>query len=150
MTRTLLVGAPEYYGILAEIEKSFTKPRRPSSRTIWKKGFKAPWVTLRNRKNNPNKSATEQVRRKLSIAFSGVNNPQYGKRGPLSPAWKGGLFSLQERIRPITEYKIWRKAVFARDCFRCRICGKDSNHDLEAHHIKSLSQIFLDNNTRTV
>lgn len=34
------------------------------------------------------------------------------------------------------EYKEWRSFVFARDNYTCQMCGKPSNGDIEAHHIK--------------
>jgi hypothetical protein len=60
------------------------------------------------------------------------------KRGALSPSWKGGKedkYDQLERRRP--EYIAWRKTVFARDNYRCRIPNCNNHeHYVEPHHIK--------------
>jgi hypothetical protein len=54
--------------------------------------------------------------------------------------WKGGIsqFTRPERsnIMGTTEYKLWRKAVFQRDHYKCTKCGDDKGGNLEADHIK--------------
>lgn len=53
------------------------------------------------------------------------------KTGADHPGWKGG-----RKNRPYgADDHNWRRAVFTRDDFRCRRCGKRSG-DLHAHHIK--------------
>jgi hypothetical protein len=61
------------------------------------------------------------------------------RTGAKSPSWKGGITSIQAKIRNSDEYKIWRKAVFERDNFTCQECGKIGGN-LHAHHIKKFSQ----------
>lgn len=43
-------------------------------------------------------------------------------------------FWKETRDRSSPRYKTWRTAVFARDGFRCQICG--SKHLIQAHHIQ--------------
>lgn len=43
--------------------------------------------------------------------------------GPANNRWRGGVTPVHERIRRITEYKQWRKAVFLRDDWTCQFCG---------------------------
>ena len=51
-------------------------------------------------------------------ARGGGNGP---RRGPDSPSWKGGIALQNDRLKP--EYAEWRKSVFARDNYTCRMCG---------------------------
>jgi hypothetical protein len=60
------------------------------------------------------------------------------KRGELSPWWKGGVSSINKRLRETAEYKTWRLSVFTRDDFQCYLCS--SSKDLQAHHIKEFSK----------
>lgn len=58
-------------------------------------------------------------------------------RGKNNPNWQGGITSLSAKLRSSDEYKVWRKAVFGRDKYRCRKCGKPGNgQNLQAHHKK--------------
>lgn len=59
-----------------------------------------------------------------------------GKRGVETPNWKGGL-STRKRIneRSDSAYNEWRKQVWQRDNYKCRIGNNDCNGRLEAHHI---------------
>jgi hypothetical protein len=59
--------------------------------------------------------------------------------GENSPAWKGGIDSINHRIRMSIEYRLWREAVFARDGWTCQKC-KQIGGQLNAHHIKSFSK----------
>jgi 5-methylcytosine-specific restriction endonuclease McrA len=59
-------------------------------------------------------------------------------RGENSPRWKGGKTREErERDRSAEEYIAWRKSVFERDHFKCRMCGGKGHgkRGLEAHHI---------------
>lgn len=49
--------------------------------------------------------------------------------------WKGGKTPANQVDRSSSESKAWRAEVFARDGFRCQICGAVGG-DLNAHHIK--------------
>lgn len=60
--------------------------------------------------------------------------------GKNSPTWNGGLAKLRTE-RSSIEYRDWRKAVFAKDFYKCQCCGAKSSHkshvELHAHHIKN-------------
>ncbi len=81
------------------------------------------------RKGHPTYSDPERIR-KLSEA----------KRGENHHNWKGGISSINSRIRQSKEYKLWRKSVFERDNFYCVFCGYKSRGkrpaDIHADHIK--------------
>jgi len=49
--------------------------------------------------------------------------------------WKGGITTINEKIRKSLEYKLWRQAVFERDNYTCIWCGK-RGETLNADHIK--------------
>lgn len=53
--------------------------------------------------------------------------------------WKGGITLQNEVIRNSIKMKIWRKAIFERDNYRCVGCGEKGIF-LEAHHIYSFAQ----------
>jgi 5-methylcytosine-specific restriction endonuclease McrA len=57
--------------------------------------------------------------------------------GDKNPNWRGGVATIKPyKHYANEEYKNWRKSVFERDGYTCRICGK--NHCfLHPHHIKS-------------
>jgi hypothetical protein len=44
-------------------------------------------------------------------------------KGEKHYAWKGGVTPIYKVIRKSAEYKLWRKAVFARDNYTCIWCG---------------------------
>ncbi|HNC91443.1 MAG TPA: HNH endonuclease signature motif containing protein [Anaerolineales bacterium] len=51
-----------------------------------------------------------------------------------SPTWKGGINKEKDRRKSFEGVK-WRKAVFERDDYTCRMCGKKGGF-IEADHIK--------------
>lgn len=57
------------------------------------------------------------------------------KAGDRSPSWKGGITTINYRLRRSTRYKLWRKAVYERDNYTCQICFKIGG-ELNADHIK--------------
>lgn len=61
--------------------------------------------------------------------FFGINNPNYK-----------GIDDLMVNLRSrITES--WRKDVFERDNYTCKLCEDNSGGNLEAHHIETLSSM---------
>lgn len=56
--------------------------------------------------------------------------------------WKGGITKLINKIRSYKQYDEWRENIYKRDNYTCQICGDDKGRNLEAHHIKSIYQIF--------
>ena len=61
----------------------------------------------------------------------------------------GELTPLHKKIRHLSIYFNWRKAVFERDNFTCRECGKKSKN-LEAHHVKYFKTIKSQYNIQTI
>lgn len=74
------------------------------------------------------KKLSDEHKRKLSEAHIG----QFAKEK--HPNWKGGTSSENTIIRYSLEYKLWRKSVFVRDNYTCRMCNKRGCR-LRAHHL---------------
>lgn len=55
--------------------------------------------------------------------------------------WKGGISTENEKLRKSVKFKEWRKAVFKRDGYCCKLCHDYSKKGhrliLHSHHIKS-------------
>ena len=59
-------------------------------------------------------------------------------RGELSPQWRGGVLTENQKMRNSKEYANWRSAVFQKDGYICQCCGGHDN--LQAHHIRPFSK----------
>ena len=57
-------------------------------------------------------------------------------------AYIDGRTPLINAIRSLAIYTEWRNKIFKRDNYICRICGKSSNSDLNAHHKNKFREIF--------
>jgi hypothetical protein len=80
---------------------------------------------------------SEETKRKIGLAnsISQRGKPRPWSRGENSPAWKGGITPINEKIRKSLEYRLWRTAVFERDDYTCVWCGQKGGK-LHADHIK--------------
>jgi hypothetical protein len=52
--------------------------------------------------------------------------------------WRGGITSLNDKLRKSKKIKIWKKRVFERDGYICQECGQRGGK-LHIHHIKPFS-----------
>ena len=77
-------------------------------------------------KANKGKHLSEEIRKKRSESM----------RGEKSRFWKGGVTSINHKIRGSLEYRLWREVIFKRDNYTCIWCGDDKGGNLEADHIK--------------
>ena len=68
-------------------------------------------------------------RQKISNAHIGV------QAGSKHPNWKGGVTPIHEALRKTLKYENWRKSVFERDNYTCKICNEVGGK-LNADHIK--------------
>lgn len=100
-------------------------------------------------KNNPTnfwlgKKMSPEFRKKLSESQKGRVAWNKGLRGlncgEKNPSWKGGVTSINTKIRQSADYKLWRASVFKRDNYTCICCGertrKGKRIKLNADHIK--------------
>lgn len=62
-------------------------------------------------------------------------------KGNKNPNWKGGISVINRNERELAmmtvQYKEWRRLIFKRDNFKCKIADKNCKGQLEAHHILS-------------
>lgn len=102
------------------------------------------------------KSISIEDRKKKSIALMGNTNGSYNKgkkhslqtklkigasnKGEKNGRWKGGITNIYQGMRNLIEYKEWRMKVYKRDNFTCVWCGDKKGGNLEADHIKALSE----------
>lgn len=73
---------------------------------------------------------------KFGIKTKTLMNYRHNFIGDKNRQWKGGITPESIRIRLCADSQNWRKSVFKRDNFTCRICGDNHGGNLNAHHIK--------------
>ena len=106
---------------------------------------------------NKGKIITKEVRDKIAQGMSKyreLNPPKNkGKKmsedfchqirvrqlGEKNQNWKGGVSKENNLVRASSDYRIWRKAVFERDGYRCLICAKVGGK-LNVHHLRKFSK----------
>ena len=85
----------------------------------------------KNKPRNGNPSSwkhSEETKRKMSLS----------RGGDKMWNWKGGVTSINDKIRKSLDYRLWREEVFKRDDFTCQEC-KQRGGDMHADHIKQFA-----------
>ena len=108
--------------------KVFTTEEHRKNMGLSHKGSKRTIETKKKMSLNHRRFQTEETRKKISE----------GHKGEKSRFWKGGVSTLNQRIRQGIEYSLWREAVFARDNWTCQKIGIKGGK-LCAHHIQNFS-----------
>lgn len=80
------------------------------------------------------------VREKISDSHKGMKKPWASLKGELNHVWVKDRTKLQKygeanQDRRSSTYRDWRKQVWIRDNWKCKIQNKDCKGRLEAHHI---------------
>ena len=98
---------------------------------------------------------SEEVRAKLGGQWRGKHLPlivrlkmSFAQRGSKSSRWKGGITSINDKIRASILKKRWRKIILKRDGYNCQICHSHGGY-LEVHHKTPLSKIIEKNHLRS-
>ena len=81
---------------------------------------------------------SEDVKNKIAASLLGIRRSEETRRklsGRNNHNWRGGIGSANVKVRNSLEYRsLFTNAVFSRDDYTCRSCGKRSGA-LQAHHI---------------
>ena len=126
------------------IKKEFMKEGYTFLTTIYKNSHqKLDYICSSRHKHNISWSnwqkgqrCPECRRKEFSIKYSGKNNHMYGKCGPLSPSWKGGISC--EPYCDVWLDKEYKESIKERDDYQCLNpdCWGNCNHlPLTIHHI---------------
>lgn len=103
------------------------------------------------------KSHTEDAKEKMSLAKKGKSLSESHKMklresvpsGKYSPHWKGGLTTLQKRIRVSNAFKNWAINIKKRDNYTCRDCEIRGGY-LHSHHIIPFSIMIKNYKIKTL
>jgi len=84
---------------------------------------------------------SSEYRLKQSKGKTGSNNGMYGVTGENHPQWNPDR-THEQRIkeRKTLQYSNWRKSVYEKDGYKCKICGDSTGGNLVAHHLHSYSK----------
>lgn len=117
---------------------------------LWQKGAYKTFVEnhpLRGKVGvNKGKTFTKEWKEKLSISHKKPENIKvamenlkdfFGKKGEKHGAWKKDRSLINTRIKAGYDYINWRKEVYKRDSYKCKISNSKCCGRIEAHHILS-------------
>ena len=88
----------------------------------------------------PSTETKEKISKTLRAKYTSpsykemVLGAQNCQKGEKHYNWKGGVKPINQKERCSKEYNDWRKKVFERDLYHCRLCRENSD-TLVAHHI---------------
>lgn len=121
-------GSKQIYCSRSCVDKNKIKDRHHS----WKGGIK---------KKYPTKKSNNCIECNIAIckvSIRCIKCDRKNKRNENHHNWQGGISTEKEKQRKRIEYKDWRKSVFERDNYTCKMCNKKGIY-LNAHHIKKFS-----------
>jgi hypothetical protein len=109
-------------------------------RTGVKRGIYKNGIYKKTKPKYKPKLSREDIKLKLSMIAKrdGRGKWMKGRKGSLSPNWRGGKTKDAMLIRSSIEYDLWRNSVFARDNWTCQKTG-EKGCKLVAHHINNFA-----------
>lgn len=111
----------------ARFKKGYIHPMLGRKHT---KAQKAKWSKDRKGKDNRKPETIERIRKEWSK-----------RRGKEVSSWKGGVTPVHRTVRTMSEYFEWRKIVWERDNYTCKVCDVRGGR-LNADHIVPFSIIL--------
>jgi hypothetical protein len=99
---------------------------------IHREALGRPEVRKKMSESHKGYKQTEEQKMKQSLARRGENNPAYIKDRSLLKR-----FNDDAKDRRSSAYVTWRKEVWLRDKFTCKLANPDCSGRIEAHHILS-------------
>ena len=129
--------------------KHHTEETKKKLGNIWK-GKKRPpfsdeWKEKIGKSNLGIKQSVEQIRKRVEKNTGQRRTEEQRKRqseaqkGEKSWSWKGGISSVENRIKIGIEWRLWRETVFGRDGFTCQKC-RQIGGTLHPHHIRNFAK----------
>jgi transposase-like protein len=91
-----------------------------------------------------NPSTVRKQMRKHDVPIRGCSAAHIGRQsGASNPSWKGGVTPARQRLYKTQEWKELISAAFARDNYRCVLCGSGKTRQaaLHAHHLKTWGDV---------
>lgn len=146
------------------------KGKHGSPSTEFKKGhIMTPEVRKKISESSKGRKHTEESKKKMSLFRTGMKySPEHcanigksksgihpsfetriklslSRRGEKSYSWKGGITNIRALIRRSYFYRNWRKTVFKRDNWTCKLCSKRGVYLEADHYPKGFAEIFYEN-----
>lgn len=125
------IESKQKIGLKSKGRKSYIRTKEIRAKASLSHKGKRLTPQTKKRLSKSLKNRTLSLNHKLKISLN--------QRGIKNHNWKGGITSVNKKIRASLEYKQWRISVFERDNYTCQICFRHGG-DLEANHIKKFSQ----------
>lgn len=110
-------------------------------RVPWNKGLIGEQSHSFGNKFRSGKKHSIASRKKIGESGIGKHKPWLGKKGIDHPSWIEDRSKLKKTDRRNDmAYQEWRKNVWFRDRFKCKISNNECNGRIEAHHIFTWSE----------
>lgn len=109
----------------------FVKGHKPSPSTQFKKG-QIPWSAINGHSQEAREKMRQAKLKNPTRYWLGKENPTH--KGEKNINWKGGVTPEHEKERKNIAYYDWRRKVFERDRFTCRVCFAKGY--VQANHIR--------------
>lgn len=124
-----------------ETREKQSEVRLKNPNRFWFGKKRSPETIEKMREAKIGKRASEETKAKMRGRTPwNKGKPFLEIKGEKNYRWKGGITSINRKIRTSLEYKLWRKSVFERDKYMCIWCGLISKKGikvfLHADHIK--------------
>lgn len=113
--------------------------------TPWNKGKK--WADISGEKHPSKNPLHKEI---FDKCFANFKKNIFTAHGENHPQWKGGKTPLIMKIRNHPRTSEWRKAIFERDGYVCKICGDARGGNLNAHHYIQVADIIHTLKIKTV